>query len=240
MSYIVQFVGLACFLREDDSRQVLLPDGRMPPEGIEPHFASLSVDPNSVSETSGWNGDAEHPGIFELPPCDIAFEGAEAEDIDLDTSRHDGLLPQLKKIDPNFQIDPDRAETIARVHISSGTLAAYRIPGGTAAISQLEVPHDQSIHVTVTPRDGSSPRHLVLQPNTEIVLSNTGRGGYAGLNGVNNHFRIYEKLSVRPVTLTEPEDAPGLPPSPTSHTFFGRPRAMGLSSGCSNTGCCSP
>lgn len=237
MSYSVQFVGLACFLRTEAGREVLLPDGRTPPDGIEPHIATLVVNSASVKESNGWNIDASQ-GVFELPPCEIQLEGADGPG-PLDTSRHDGRLPQLRRIDPNFQIDPERAETIAKVNVQRGTLTAYRIPGGTAAISQLDVPHDGDIHITVKPRDGSAPKTILLQPQTEVVVSNTGRGGYAALRRTNDHFRIYEKLSARPARLSEPEDVNGLPPSPTRHCFFTQPVPMGLSSGCSNTGCCT-
>lgn len=238
MSYSVQFVGLACFLRDGNARQVLLPDGRTPPDGIEPHFAFIDVATESIREVRGWNGDAAG-GVFELPPCEILFEGADAGG-SVDTSQHEGRLPQLKRIDPNFQIDPDRAATIATVPVRRGTLTAYSIPGGTAVISQLDVPHDGDIHIKIRPRDGSPPREIVLEPETEIVLSNTGRGGYAALTEANDHFRIYEKLSARPVRLSEPAVARGVVPrSPTRHRFFGRVTSLGLSSGCSNTGCCT-
>jgi hypothetical protein len=238
MSYTVQFVGLACFLRNGSGREVLLPDGRTPPDGIEPHVATIVVAPGSVRETGGWNGDpAILNGVFELPPCEITLEGADGEG-SLETRQHDGLLPQLRRIDPNFEIDPDRAVTIARVRVNRGTLTAYRIPGGVAVMSQLDVPHDGEIHITVTPRDGSEPRRIVLQPQTEIVVSNTGRGGYHSMHATSDHFRIYEKLSARPVRLREPDEDAVAPPSPTRHLFFARNTPMGLSSGCSNTGCC--
>jgi hypothetical protein len=238
MSYSVQFIGLACFLRSGNERQVLFPDGRSPAGGIEPHYASIVVGPDSIKETSGWNGDtALSSGTFELPPCDLTIEEADTPGF-LDTSRHDGKLPQLSRIDPNFRIDPARAETIATLRVRQGTLTAYLIPGGTAVISQLDVPHDGDIHITVTPRDGSLPRSIVLKAETEIALTNTGRGGYATLNETGDHFQIYEKLSSGPVRLNEPEDATGVPRSPSQHVFFARATPIGLSSGCSNTGCC--
>lgn len=238
MSYSVQFVGLACFLRNGNERQVLFPDGRVPGDGVEPHYASIVVRSDSVRETSGWNGDgAVLSGIFELSPCDITLEGADTPG-KLDTSRHDGRLPQLSRIDPSFQIDPERAETIASLHVKQGTLTAYCIPGGTAVISQLDVPHDGDISITVMPRDGSPVKRIVLKAQTEIAFTNIGRGGYAALREASDHFRIYEKLSVRPVRLTEPAQATDVPPSPSRHAFFARTTPMGLSSGCSNTGCC--
>lgn len=240
MGYKVQFVGLVCFLRENGGRHVLLPDGRDPAPGIDPHFASIIVAPDSVEEAVGWEGDddATH-GRFALPPCSLVFDAADTAGT-LDTSAHDGLLPELKRIDPNFEIDAEAAQTIARLHVRQGTLTAYAIPGGTAAMSQLEVPHDASISVTVTPADGSVERSLRFAPGTEIALANMARGGYAALDEQNGHFKIYEVLSAQPVSLVEPESIAALPESPSSHVLFTRSAPIGLSTGCSNTGCCSP
>src|SRR5689334_10111818 len=136
MPYKVQFVGLVCFFSDFGTRQALLPDGRSPGNGIESHVASIQVAPSSVIDASDWpeNQDTAR-GVFVLPPCSIELEGATSQGT-LNTSQHDGGLPQLRVIDPNFEIDPDTVETIARLHLRNGTLAAYRIPGGTAAISE--------------------------------------------------------------------------------------------------------
>jgi hypothetical protein len=244
MPYQVQFVGLVCFYKDGRSRQALLPDGREPGHGIEPHAGSVEVDPKCVIEAAGWgvSKDTEH-GRYLLPPCSIVIEGAEADSShsgDLDTSQHEGRLPMLSAIDRNFEIDPDRAETIARVRIQRGVLAAYRIPGGTASISQLQIPHDGEIHIRVLPRDDSPERRLLLKPGTEVVIANMGRSGYLTNSPHNSHFRIYEKLSTQPVTLHEPEILPDVPPSLSQHVTFQRHAPISLSSDCTNTGCCRP
>src|ERR1051326_9612616 len=149
MHYAVQFVGLVCFYRENGARQALLPDGRNPGDGIDPHFASIIVAPAAIESTTGWDGDNPEPGTFSLPPSTVTLEGADQPGT-LDTSKHDDQLPQLRKINRRFEIDPDRADTIARLYIRSGKLTAFTIPGGTAVISQLDVPHDAPINVTVT------------------------------------------------------------------------------------------
>ena len=240
MPYLVQFVGLVCFYRERGGRQVLLPDGSNPGPEIDPHYASIMVAPDAVEASSGWNGQAAN-GTFELPPCSIVLEGADV-DGPLDVSRHEGRLPQLRQYDPDFEIDPDRAETVARLRIRRGTLAAYAIPGGDAAISQLEVPHDGPINVTVTPRDGSPARTLRLRPGTEIAVTNMARAGLytpGAAERENGHFQIYEKLSVRPVTLADPpRRKSGLERSPSQHRLFTRGRPINLNTSCSNTGCC--
>ncbi|HYC92744.1 MAG TPA: hypothetical protein VEO54_26280 [Thermoanaerobaculia bacterium] len=238
MPYKVQFVGLVCFYREHGGRQVLLPDGREPGDGIEPHYASIRVAKNDVLEASGWDDSADtEQGTYVLPPCWVSLEGVDSDGT-LNTSEHDNRLPQLKQIDTNFEIDPERAQTVARLRIRQGSLGAYRIPGGTAAISQLDVPHDGEIHVAITPRDGSPERTLRLRPGTEVMLANMAASGYTTSTTFNNHFKIYEKLSLRPVSLHEPSSVPLVPPSDSQHPAFLRGEPIGLSVDCTNTGCC--
>ena len=238
MSYTVQFVGLVCFLRDNGGRKVLLPDGRNPGEEVEPHDASIVVAPEAVEDAPGWPEEAAKRGEFVLDPCSISIDEADARGV-LDTSSHDGRLPELRRIDPAFTIDLATAQTIARLDIRRGALRAYRIPGGTAVISQLDVPHDGPIVISITPSKGGQQRLIRLRPGTEIALTNTGRSGYTTTAEENGHFQIYEKLSARPVRLTQPVAAFGeVPPSPSRHPFFARIGAIGLSTSCSNTGCC--
>ena len=242
MAYQVQFVGLVCFVKEDGGRFVLLLDGRNPPAGVDPHTASIIVAPEAVEEAIGWDGDSDAAnGRFSLPPCLVSLEGADGDGT-VDSTAQEWALPQLKRIDPNFQMDPDiDAKTIARLHVSQGTLKAYAIPGGEAVMTQLNVPFDGgSIHVTVTPDDGSPQRTLRFAPGTEIAIANMATGGYAALDQQNNHFKIYEVLSSQPVTITEPPSVASLDESPSNHVLFARANPIGLSTGCSNTGCCTP
>lgn len=239
MPYSIQFVGLACFLRGSGERHVLFPDGRTPGDGIQPHFPSIVVDSGAVQSAVGWDDqEAVTRGEFRLSPCSLSIAGA-SDGGTLDTSHHDGRLPELRRIDPNFAIDRDRAETIATLDIRQGTLTAYQIPGGKAIISQLDVPHDGSIVINVVPRDGSAARAIVLQPGTEIAVANTALD-YDDDAEENGHFRIYERLSMNPVTLCQPPMVADVPPSPSRHALFLRRLPAGLTSSCSNTGCCSP
>lgn len=238
MPYTVQFVGLACFYREAGGHQVLLPDGRQPDDGIEPHYASVIVEPAAVDGSDGWEGDENaQRGVFGLDPCSITIDSAGSDGV-LDTSNHDGLLPQLRQLAPNFDIDPGTAQTIARIRLRNGALAAYRIPGGDALISQLDVPHDGPITVTVNSDEGGSVRTIRLKPGTEIALANMARGGYAAEQDHSGHFRIYEKLSRNTVQLSEPVTIATVPTSPSTHCLFTRKNPIGLSMACSNTGCC--
>lgn len=240
MAYQVQFVGLVCFVREDGGRFVLLPDGRNPPPDVDAHFASIIVAPEAVEQAIGWDGDPDATnGRFALPPCLVSLEGADVGST-VDVTAQEWALPQLKQIDPNFQLDLQTAKTIARLHVRQGTLTAYAIPGGEAVMTQLDVPFNGgSIHVTVTPDDGSPQRTLQFAPGTEIAIANMAAGGYAALDQQNNHFRIYEVLSSQPVTITEPPTVASLDESPSNHVLFSRANPIGLSTGCSNTGCCS-
>jgi hypothetical protein len=241
MPYMVQFVGLVCFYREAGGRLALLPDGRRPEGAIEPHAASIEVAPEDVLEASGWNGNtgAAH-GRYLLPQCSIELEGTDVPG-SLDTSLHDDYVPRLSRINRDFEIDPDRAETIARLRVQRGVLRAFRIPGGTATISQLDVPHDGEIQVRVTPADGSPERRLRLKPGTEVLIANMAESGYlqdTPKAAHDDHFRIYEKLSATRVTLHEPESIPDVPPSPSQHATFLRREPIALSTDCTNTGCC--
>ena len=136
MTYSVQFVGLACFLKAPGERHVMLPDGRNPGNDIEPHFASIFVDADAVETSNGWNQEAEAYGEFPLAPCAITIGGVNAAGA-LDTADHDSRLPQLCRIDPNFSIDRDTTETIATIDVRNGKLTGYRIPGGTAVITDV-------------------------------------------------------------------------------------------------------
>lgn len=239
MPYKVQFVGLVCFYRENGSRLALLPDGRNPDPGIDPHYGSIIVAPESVEASSGWpDNEDTRRGIYALDPCSISIEAASAPGT-LDFSAHEGLLPQLRAIDPNFEIDPPRAQTIARLYLRNGRLSAYQLPGGSAVMSQLEVLHDGSITVAISADDGSPSRMLRLAAGTEILLGNMAKHGvYDSEVHDHDHFRIYEKLSVRPVSLHAPAAVSSLVTAPTNHWFFCEARPINLSIDCSNTGCC--
>jgi hypothetical protein len=240
MPYKVQFVGLVCFYRQGGARLALLPDGRNPGFGIDPHKASILVDPTAVEESDGWANDANTSrGIYFLPECSISIEPLDTAGT-LDTSAHDAFLPQLRQIDPSFEIDPDTAATIARLPVRQGTLSVHTVPEGDALMSQLLVPHDGTITVTVTPKDGP-PRSLCLAAGTEILLGNMADGGiYTEAAQSDGHFRIYEKLSAsaNPVALQEPSTVPAAEPSDSDHWFFQLAQPINLSVSCSNTGCC--
>jgi hypothetical protein len=245
MSYKVYFLGLVCFYRVRGGRLALLPDGTTPPAGVDPHYPSIIVAPEAIEDAQGWGSNAStdtERGIFFLPHCTISMDGMEGTG-ELDVSQHEGALPQLRQINSNFEIDPERAQTSARLTLRQGTLTAHAIPGGEALISQLVIPHESSFTITVTPTDGSSPRTLRLQGGTEVIVANMGKQGVYPRAGrvedpEHSHFRIYEKLSVNPVTLTKPSAVAALPKPDSRHWYFLAQRGINLDIECTNTGCC--
>ncbi|HEX8410931.1 MAG TPA: hypothetical protein VF883_18850 [Thermoanaerobaculia bacterium] len=240
MPYKVQFAGLVCFYRESGARLALLPDGRNPGAGIDPHYGTIVVHEDWIEDASGWSSsELEEPGVFPLDSCDVTLEGTSVSGT-LDVSEHEGKLPQLRQIDPNFVIDPDAAPTVARIPIRHGTLAAYRIPQGDALISQLEVPHDGSITITVTPRNGGPSRTIRAKAGAEIAIGNMAKGVYRdGETQHAPHFKIYEVLSSNPVSLTNlPAPSHQLTELQSQNPMFTGRGPIGLYVECSNTGCC--
>ena len=235
MTYRVQFLGLVCFYREREGLLAMLPDGRKPGRGIEPHYATVAIDPDAILEVTGWNTTSRKTGMFRLPPCRISINGLEIVGR-LDTSAHAKQLPRLGKINPDFRIDPETAQTIATVPIRRGTMKAYRVPGGTAVMSQVEVPYDKDVVVTVTPRRGL-PRRIRARAGTEIAITNTA-GDYRQGPDHENHFNIYEKLSPGVKLDAPPRTKKGLRQSPSRHFLFTEGVAISLTESCSNTGCC--
>lgn len=240
MPYSVQFVGLVCFYREQGGRLALLPDGRTPENGIVPHYGSVVVAADSIveAETVNWVGVKSARDIsFPLVPCHLTIEGA-GVDGDLDTTNH--ILPQLVGVDERFEIDPKRARTVAQIRIRQGKLTSYLIPGGGAAMSQLDVPHDGQIRITMKPDDGSAESTIVAKPGTEIAVTNMARANVYDEKPAEHgsHFTIYEQLGVNDVSLKEPPAIAALTESPSRHALFFRRGPVGLYVDCSNTGCC--
>lgn len=239
MSYKVQFLGLVCFYREGNTRLALLPDGRTPGNGIDPHYATIVVDPDLIEGTTGWDDvDMDEEGVFPLSPCRISIEGSDAPGT-LDVSGHNGL-PQLSQINPDFKIDPDRAQTIARMRITQGRLTAYRMPDAEAAVSELDVPHEGSVTITVKAEKGGSPdRTIRVKNGAEIVISNMARDVYKKGEHRDGHFKIYEKLAAQPAPLTEPTTiAANLSVLKSNNPLLRSRKPVGLYVSCSNTGCC--
>jgi hypothetical protein len=243
--YKVTFVGLVCFLKQPDSgRLALMPDGRNL-DGIDAHVPRLIVGQSRVTGGSGWPLEELASGIFNLPPCTIELEGTEDGAVQLDTSEHEGRVPSLQGIDPAFQIDPATARTVGRVPIRRGRLKAYRYPGSfsldpdVAVVSELRVPHDGPITVTIRPDDGSAAKTISLEASTGIVIANASRPSFPASVNELSHFMIYAQLAATPVSLAGAHlNSIGLPRLFTTHRYFTTPGGIGLHAECGNTGCC--
>jgi len=245
MPYKVQFVGLVCFFRERGGRHALLPDGRKPVDGVDPHYASIVVDSKAVLGSEGWaNVSDVAPGRFPLEECNVVIEGA-AVDGPFNAAEH--KLPQLREINPKFEINLSTARTVARLRIRQGVLQSRVLPGGTALISQLTVEHEGPITIMVNPDDGAPPRTIRLAPGTEIAIINMARGDIYRKRrprrtphhgDPDNHFRIYEQLNPGGPELSNPVTVPAALESDSHHVLFNRRGAISLYTNCSNTGCC--
>jgi hypothetical protein len=237
MPYKVQFVGLVCFVHDSNMRWALLPDGTHP-DGVDPHYPSIMMANDSIEDATGWGGEGpDANGKITPPPGTLVLEGADVPGT-LDDSQQEEHLPHLKQIDERFQIDLARA--VLRIPIRRGTLRVYTVPGGSALITELLVAHDGPITLTLTPADGTPPRTVRLKPGTEVLIGNmAARGIYDRTKSDRHlhHFQIYEKLSVAPVVLPEPEPpvAKAVPRSQSQHWYFMRQGPIGLDHSCSNS-----
>lgn len=250
MAYKITLIGLVCLFKEPGGgRQMLLPDGRNPQEGIDPHFAKLIVPAAQVRNGEGW-----HKGVsllngqllFEFQAkSTITFEDADVDDVtNVDFIADERGLPQLDAFAPdhNFPIDPATADTILQFRIRRGRLTTYRFPGSkddsqdVALISQVEVPHYGTITMNVDAEDG--PKMLKVEPDTEIIIANVSSASLDISAKSESHFRIYEKLVAdAAIHLNSPQGTElGIPKLVSDHPFFTKPNIIGLGAECSNGG----
>jgi hypothetical protein len=243
MPYTVQFVGLVCFFREQDGWRALLPEGS---GSNPPHVASITVNHGTVLHYGGWRREEitedEHAIDFIFPPSRIVLESVERYDALDHGNRVYQRLPVLRYTGQPVTIDPSTAVTVGEILLRNGRMESFRVPGseddGTAAmITQLDVPHDGTITVVATPNDGSQIRTLTVAPATEIAIVNAYREPAGG--EFDNHFKIYGKLAMGQPDVDDPPDTPpNFPLSRSRHGHFNRPKEIGSSARCSNTGCC--
>lgn len=240
MPYTVQFVGVICFLRQNGGRLAMMADGR---RFTPRHVARIELRRADIRSESGWTRSPlqVRRGQFVLPQCSLTIEGADQRGA-FDATQQELHLPRLQVLENSFQIDPAAARTVATIPIRQGTLRAFRYPASPdlphiSVISELTVPHDGTITVTATPRNGAPPQTILLEPGTEIVIVNDsmslGRG--------QNHFHIYDQLNTAPpprVSLGQvpPPTPPPIPRSMSEHPAFNR--LIDGNDSCPNTGCC--
>jgi hypothetical protein len=246
--YEVLFVGLVCFYREGKWRRALLPDGRQPVPSVTPHFAYIGVDADAIIDRQGWypgdetQDDLMTTGLFRLPKCSIYMTGVDKRD-GLDSTLHDAQLPSLRRVDPTADIDPDTADLVADMLLTSGRLEAFKAPGTReddddfAVISRLEVDEPGPITVIVEPVDGSRRRTLTLKPGTSVAIANIA---FPDEGTGTEHFSIFGRLVTSRILNGSAQNPPaGLSVLPASHPLF----AIGVSimdgtAACGNHGCC--
>lgn len=163
------------------------PDGRagMPEQGIPPHEASLWIAEENVADAAWWPGRAG---------CDnlVGFEGGAMREFrimdparivfpDLNNAKTceplDEKLPKLKKKKKNgttedFEVDPENAETIARVTIRGGDIKACRFDKKIGVV-EWTIPNPSDLQITAILQDGSVAGTITLNdPAAEIIFAN--------------------------------------------------------------------
>jgi hypothetical protein len=217
MPYTIHFMGLACFVKQDDGNYlVAMPDGRNATSpgtttAIEAHSPVVIVRASDILNTSDWPNTRFTSGLatFDIADCVLNFQHANVPGQQIDATQFAGAMFGWSEIDDTFTID-DKSNphnVVASAVIRRGTLRAYRIPGGEAMIGQVDVPIPQtsdSIQMTATPlcqgngdaknaaaRNDTSPRQITFKNDSEIVVAN-----------VSDKFRQQRELQI-----VEPEDA---------------------------------
>lgn len=264
MSFVVTFVGLINFYdRGRQGKLLLLPNGTvgpLPGTDIPLHFAGIFALRDQVRDFS-WAGleeDTPLPGVQHFPilnPSTIQISGIEPGSGRVDPSRQDGFIPVLQTIVHNFNaqngiagdftIDPEHADTIAKIPVGQGILEAF-IFGRDSIVSRLTVPGSDLVQITAD--DGQEVKTLTLRKGSEIVISNLSKPAVVApiaeataQDPMRSHFRIYAKLDVnrRPDGLIEPAPPPSLEQLASAHPYLALLRANEGSfptPGCSVTG----
>ena len=250
MSYQVQFVGLAWFHEDPPGAvRVLLPDGRNFGHNIPAHTFSISVAPDRVVSSTGWDAGKIDTDQFQTqfwpPPSKIVLAGTDTAG-PIDRAEQLERLPSLRAIVPGAKVDPDKAKRVGDFDIRQGTFKVFRTeaiePPDAAVLTTMEVQHDGEITITLTsiadPEDANAPlgvvRTITLKPETEIAIVNTSRGNPVPADP-DNHSLIYSQLCSEPVIVILPMfDASHLAKLQSSHPFFLSPNAALNGPGCSN------
>lgn len=282
MGYRIYFFGLVNFFDlKPEGRLVLLPDGRdASSTGIPRHDAFFVVEkkrvvkcedwwPGSGGERLDYFGLIAFPimcpskilisGLYEMPGASGCWPFAGSDK--LDTKKHAYLLPRLKEIDPDFNIVPSKAATIAQIPVRRGKLEAFSLnlglqPEETAVISRLTLKqYSGPITITALTDDGVQVKTLTIKEGSELALSNISgaplfdkceepaRFDLPNATSGENHFRIYAQLDEnrKDDKLDEPKLHDDLCELKDEHPYIRYLIANFTDlpgAGCSNTGCC--
>ncbi len=261
MSFIIDFVGLHYFQKQNGSRLVLLPDGRKF-AGMTPHNARFYVEKTRLigrPDQQDWWNPIPNPVLddyalveFPIPePVKLEITGLEAPSGASSGSAVQAVrmeqLDHLKDLDPQMTIVPDKARTIARLEVGQGLCEAFSLRS-RAPVTRVTVNHSGQIQIKAT-TDAGDTRTLYLRDEAEIVLSNTpalftDKGTQMGMHAMPmsmSHYMIYEQLAEYPniKRMTPPPSnrISTLPDFPSSQAFFVLLDGQTPSSDCGPT-CC--
>lgn len=284
MGYKIYFFGLVNFFDlKPEGRLLLLPDGRAASSaGIPRHDAFFVLEKKRVVRCDDWwpgsDGEGlEEFGLIAFPivcPSKILISGLYdqpgasgcwpfGKSDKLNAQKHAYLLPRLKEIDPDFNIVPSKATTIAQLPVRRGKLEAFRLklriqPKYHAAISRLTLKrHSGPITITALTDDGVQVKTLTIEEGTDLALTNASQApifeecpeparfdlASGATDSAKSHFRIYAQLDEyhKDDKLDEPKLHDDLREVERKHPYikYLLKRFEQLpGAGCSNTGCC--
>jgi len=253
MAYRINFVGLVNFFDQGDKGlRLLLPDGTKPENPkIPPHFAEIFVLQSQKSHSKNWEPpvddfqkDLNKIGVQRFvidPSSTITISGLEPPANGKAAVKSDGFknVPLLKVLEPNIDIDPPEAKTVAQIPVAAGTLDSF-VFGAGSVVAQLTLERKDELVITAQPGD----KILTLKKGAEIVIANTSRpGSPKPEKPEDSHFRLYGLLDKHgnSADLNEPHASDQLEQIPSAHPYLSFLRdASGEfpMPGCSVTGCC--
>jgi hypothetical protein len=212
MAFKMIFLGLVNFFElAPQGRLVLLPDGRVPPDDIDPHHkidshnAGFYIQSEDVENDSRWWASREDEVLasrnireFRIEtPSHIEISGMEqrsSSNDPFDDSAFEQKIIRLRDINQHIRIEPHVAKTIAQIPLRHGMLASRAI--GSAIVAEHDVPnHSGTVTITAIPDDGSAKRVLEVKAGSEIVVANiSGVYGAPPPEPEASHFRLYAQL----------------------------------------------
>lgn len=272
MGVTVDFVGLVYFGRDGEQgerRVVLIPDGRTPDNGIEPHIATINIATSDLIDADWWPEGLEtrstaargrrsrsKRGVVQAADFNaqqtplLTFEIKDSSNLEIsgvdgkgvDATQHDNHLPPLAR--QGLIVNRERAETIARMTIGSGTLKAMKLPfvdqNGQqrgAVVTRL-VTNGRGGPVTITAGANGAKKTIRVREGAEIVIANISPDMTGGTTQETAHFQIYKKLDPDHVgLLSDPVIDPALEVLVSNNPFLAPQLGNFPEEKCSNT-CC--
>ena len=184
----VHFVGIVYFnVNTRDRKAALFPNGTKESGGLPSHHASLFIESDRLESDQWWPGAKfvrtrkleDKPGVFRTAsmyefriaePSEVTFHSGDRQ---LDVINLAQALPKIHDLAPEFELDVEHADTIARVPLTGGTLEVFRFDPAGAVVSWSIAEHPDP--VTITAKAGNSVKRITLKAaaDAEIVFSNT-------------------------------------------------------------------